>query len=134
MNPVITIYYNADGTTRISRVTEHGEEVIQPNVEVAAICAAVWKQLATGSYPAETDILHDLPARVREAVDAITEARVALVRPLERVDAVLRHLETIDTRLQRLEGLLADRWMTVDASQRWMAEFMRPHARPLGGQ
>ena len=91
MNPLVTVLVNPDGSSRISRITKHGEEVIVPNREVRAIATHLWSRVV-----AET-LSHSV------LDDELREHLRRLQSPLPSLDEALRRVASLETRCEAIE-------------------------------
>lgn len=133
---VITLFVNSDGTTRVSRVTAHGEEVIQPNVEVAEICAHLYRRLAGGDFTGsgETERLKDALVAAANSLEAATAASQ---RPLAHLSSVVQELRAMKGRLDELERYLRVNTINPNTLKGWIDEVYLRHpviVREIQGQ
>lgn len=133
MKPIVTISVHPDGTHRISAIDEHGERLIEPNVEVAAACGHVWRALVGGSLEyGHVDSFKKLAGELERAAQTVEEAKESLIAPINALTAVLAGIEDLQARMRRIDTLLADRWMSIEATRQWFAD-LKPGALPPRG-
>jgi hypothetical protein len=118
---IVTLFVDQAGQTRVSRVTAHGEELIQPDLETAAICAGIYRQLAGGTPSGPTDIAR-LKESIAEAAQAIERARAASVEPLVHAARITQDLGAVLAQLDRIEHHLTTQLWTADTIKGWLEQ------------
>src|SRR6266496_3355835 len=111
---VLTIFVdpNSVNKTRISRVSSHGEEIIDPGPEVSAVCGYIYQHLAKAG-PLDTQ---DIRKSLVEATLALESVRTASMEPLSKVAEAINLMAGILGRLNDIEKLLKERVLTVAAT------------------
>jgi hypothetical protein len=96
MTELITVHAEP-GKVRISRVTPHGEEIIEPNAIVTALAVMLWERLASEPLGGYVDRSPDFVAQ------AIQQAVGDLAAPL--IDAHDEDRQAIKNLSSRVDGL-----------------------------
>ena len=133
LTTVLTIYVDPvdAGKIRVSRVTAHGEEVIDVEPELAGICSHIYQQLARGGQIPTTNVRESL----LEASTALTEARRLADEPLSKLGTAIGCMQEIIHRLDQIETYLQDRVLTADNTKQWLHDVVVKHMRiPPRGQ
>lgn len=121
---VMTIYVNPDGSTvRVSKASPGGDDlVVNPGLEINAICNALYRAVARGTPEGGRDIAGDLESTLSGARKALLEAQAAALAPLEAVGTAIQLLGDISDRLAKIEGLFSKHLLTTDDIERWFKE------------
>ena len=118
---VVTLFVSPDGATRVSRMTAHGEELLQPEPEIAAVCAGIYRRLAGGAHTTTTDNSR-LVAALREVAGSIDQARIAVSEPLAQAAEIVTDLRALIQRLDQIETYLHEHLVTAKTVKEWIDE------------
>lgn len=129
---VLTIYVDPNSVTRVrvGRITAHGEEILSPEPEVAAICAHIYQHLARGNSLGGESVT----AALESAAALLDTAAQRLAEPVAAMQSMVSALHSMSTRLDNLEQLLRGRVMTVESTQAWIDQQRNKPPVPSRGQ
>jgi DNA repair ATPase RecN len=116
----------APNGVRLSRITPHGEEMIDGDPTVKALAVKLWAQVAGGA-PVSYQPLDDLKA----AASLIERAKADLAAPLQALDTILQRLHAIEARLTAIEQLARSKTTTREDIRAWILDALSRPASPL---
>ena len=121
--PLVTIHVSEDGL-RISRITEHGEEVVVPDLAIQMFAVRLWKQLCGGTLTGYDDV----NAKLDQVGSVVSAARAALVQPLASLDALTDVLRDIRSHLNAMDAQLNQKIVKREDIKAWIADALSKQA------
>ena len=106
-DPVITVHVTPEGV-RISKVTPHGEEVIEPDAEARAVAVLLWAKIARQAPEGHAQVWPTLEAAVVECrnIHALLERRlIQLEKLVNRIGDLVEQAMPLMTRQKEKQTL-----------------------------